>query len=138
MRTLIFASLIAGLVGTVAQAQGTGPAGDAGVGAGMFYTFCGSCHGDDGTGGGPMTEILTVQPTDLTQLTARNEGEFPIATVVYRIDGRDPLDAHGGPMPIFGDIFEGDTVAMKTAAGQPILTSQGIADVVAYLLTIQD
>ncbi len=111
---------------------------DATEGAALYFDYCSACHGEDATGGGPMTEVLTVQPTNLTQLALGNVGVFPTADVVFRIDGRDPLAAHGGPMPIFGDLFDGDTVALKTAAGQPILTSQAIGDLVAFLETIQE
>lgn len=106
-------------------------------GAQYFWTYCAACHGDDATGGGPMTEIMTVQPPDLTKLTARNDGVFPTAMVVYRIDGRDIVLAHGGRMPIYGDIFGAVMVPIKTEAGQPILAGEGIADIVTYLKTIQ-
>jgi len=110
---------------------------DAEVGSELFYTYCSSCHGDDATGGGPMSEILNTSPPDLTGLSARNEGIFPRVSVAYRIDGRDPLAGHGGPMPIFGDIFGGEMVALQSATGQPILAGRGIADLIAWLETVQ-
>ena len=57
--------------------------------------------------------------------------------VVQRIDGRDPLVSHGSPMPVYGPYFEGQDTAIKTDVGQPILTSKPIADLVAYLKTLQ-
>ncbi len=110
---------------------------DVQAGAEAFYSYCAACHGDDATGGGPMTEILNADPPDLTALAANNEGVFPSARIVFRIDGRDPTLAHGGPMPIFGDIFGDDLVPFRSEFGQPILAGRGIVDIVAWLETLQ-
>jgi len=58
--------------------------------------------------------------------------------VVRQIDGRDPMLAHGGTMPLFGDFFEGEGVAIAAETGQPILTSRPIADVAAWLESVQE
>ncbi len=106
------------------------------TGAELYQHYCASCHGIDATGHGPMAGVLVIQPTDLTQL-ASGDGVFPTARVVARIDGRDPLVSHGSPMPVYGPYFEGQDTTMKTPDGQPILTSQPIVDLVAYLETLQ-
>ena len=98
-----------------------------------FIDLCAGCHGVEATGDGPMAEILRVQPPDLTRLSLQNDGVFPVFQIVRQIDGRDPLLAHGGEMPIFGMIFDFQDTALATEAGQPILTSQLIADVVVWL-----
>jgi mono/diheme cytochrome c family protein len=132
MKTVFLAALVLGTtLGGPSLAQ------DEELGGEFFFTYCASCHGDDATGGGPMASILNVTPPDLTGLAAANGGAFPVTRVVYRIDGRDPVLAHGGPMPIFGDIFEGEVAALKSESGQPILTGKGIADLVAWLETVQ-
>ena len=125
------------LAGVLALAATPLAAQDAAVGAELFYTYCSTCHGEDATGAGPMTEILNTAPPDLTVLSAANGGDFPRVRVAYRIDGRDPIAGHGGPMPIFGDIFGNQMVALKSATGQPILAGRGIADVMAWLETQQ-
>jgi len=117
---------------------GPGQGQDVDQGGEYFLGYCAACHGETAQGGGPMSKILTVTPPDLTGLAARNGGVFPFARVVYRIDGRDPLAAHGGVMPIFGDLFEGETAAMKSETGQPILVGRGIADLVAWLEAVQE
>ena len=127
------------LVGTAMMLSlcGAVSAQDAEVGAELFERHCATCHGIDATGGGPMAGVLLVQPVDLTVLVAGNDGKFPLLQVVQRIDGRDPLVAHGSPMPVYGDFFEGDDTALKTASGQPLMTSRAIADLVAYLQEVQ-
>lgn len=106
------------------------------TGAELYQHYCATCHGIDATGHGPMAGVLVIQPVDLTKLAGDN-GVFPTARVVARIDGRDPLVSHGSPMPVYGPYFDGQDTSMKTPEGQPILTSQPIVDLVAFLETLQ-
>ncbi len=111
---------------------------DASAGAEIYARHCASCHGIAGSGDGPMSPVLLIQPSDLTTLTERYDGTFPKERVVMRIDGRDPLVSHGSPMPVYGDFFEGvQGVAMKAASGQPVMMSQPVADLVEYLRSLQ-
>lgn len=108
------------------------------LGAGIYDRNCASCHGAEAAGNGPMAPVLLVQPSDLTTLTVRHGGTFPVERVVTRIDGRDPLVSHGSDMPVYGEFFEGvQDVAIKMDNGQPMLVSQPIADLVAFLRQIQ-
>lgn len=110
---------------------------DAAKGAELYRTHCATCHGIEATGQGPMAGVLVIKPSDLTRLSADNDGEFPVERVVKRIDGRDPLVSHGSPMPVYGFFFEGKDEAIKTPSGQPILTSGPILDLIAHLKSIQ-
>lgn len=131
--THIFKSLA-----VVALMAGPGLAQDAGEGAALFAKHCATCHGEAGTGDGPMAPALLLRPTNLTELGARNDGVFPMLRVVSRIDGTDPLVSHGSPMPVYGPFFEGvQSIALKTDAGQPVMISQPVADLVTYLREIQ-
>lgn len=112
---------------------------DAEVGAEIYARHCATCHGVSGAGNGPMAPVLIVQPSNLTTLNERYDGVFPMERVVMRIDGRDPLVSHGSSMPVYGDFFEGDrAVPMKAASGQPILASEPVADLVEFLLGLQE
>jgi cytochrome c len=122
-------------IGLLALASQAG-AQDVETGAELYQHYCATCHGIDATGHGPMAGVLIIQPVDLTKL-AGEDGVFPTARVVARIDGRDPLVSHGSPMPVYGPYFDGQDTSMKTPEGQPILTSQPIVDLVAYLQTLQ-
>jgi len=112
-------------------------AGDAAEGKETYGRYCIACHGPSGQGEGSMRPVLTIKPTDLSALSAGNDGVFPLVRVIKRIDGRDPLVAHGSPMPVYGDFFEGQDVALKTDGGQPVMTSAPVADLVAYLKSLQ-
>jgi mono/diheme cytochrome c family protein len=131
--TPFLAMILCGLLASVSTAR----AQDVAEGEDHFARFCATCHGADAKGQGPMASVLVIQPVDLTALSAGNGGVFPTERVVMRIDGRDPLVSHGSPMPVYGPFFEGDDASMKTPAGQPILTSQPIIDLVAYLESLQ-
>jgi Cytochrome c len=136
MRRLLVAILTA-LAGVPVLAEGDEVPGDVVTGEALYRTHCAVCHGIEATGNGPMVTVLLVQPADLTTLVSRYGGVFPLDRVASRIDGRDPLVSHGSSMPVYGDFFEGQDVVLKTEAGQPLMTSQPIADLVAWMRTIQ-
>jgi mono/diheme cytochrome c family protein len=75
-------------------------------GGSIFKTYCGSCHGTEAKGDGPIAQHLRTVPPDLTRLAQRNKGTFDADKVHRIIDGRDPVKGHGGPdMPVWGDAF---------------------------------
>lgn len=111
---------------------------DAAAGAELFATYCATCHGVGAKGDGPTAELMTISPADLTRLSADAGGRFPTERVVRQIDGRDPLLAHGGPMPMYGPFFDGEDATMKTPAGQPVMTSAPMVALVTWLQTIQE
>ncbi len=110
---------------------------DVDVGETLYQDHCSDCHGSAADGKGPLANAMIMKPNDLTRLTADNDGVFPMLRVVKRVDGREPLVSHGSPMPVYGQYFEGKGAALKTAAGQPIITSSAIADLVAFLQGVQ-
>lgn len=107
-------------------------------GARIYAENCAVCHGVDHRGTGPMAEILVIPPPDLTQIAARYRGVFPRVGVAWMIDGRDPLVAHGGEMPVFGHILDDMSEVMTSPGGQTIITSPEMVDLVLYLESIQD
>ena len=68
---------------------------DAADGKTLYEGLCASCHGADARGEGPVAEDLTVPMPDLTLLTERNGGKFPLARVEAVIYGPDTLEIHG-------------------------------------------
>ena len=111
---------------------------DAVNGQDLFLRYCATCHGIEASGNGPMAGVMVIKPMDLTMLSKDNGGDFPLVRVVTRIDGRDPLVSHGSPMPVYGDFFEGFDTVLKTRAGRPIMTSRPVADLMAWLETVQE
>ena len=109
------------------------------MGSDIYKTYCVQCHGIDVQGDGPMAEMLAIDTPDLTSLALRNDGVFPTEAIARQIDGRAPLLAHGGDMPIFGPFFATDqSVALKLPSGQPMMVSLPIASLLVYLESIQE
>lgn len=113
-------------------------AGDIMNGQGIYIRYCMVCHGIDGHGDGPMAPAMMIKPNDLTRLSSEYDGVFPLELAIKRIDGREGLISHGSPMPVYGDFFGDDTVMLKTDAGQSVMTSQPIDDLVSWIISIQE
>ncbi len=74
----------------------------------MYRSYCSSCHGVDGKGNGPAAPAMKRMPSDLTQLTANNNGKFPELHVYATIQGDGNSPAHGSKdMPVWGNLFQG-------------------------------
>jgi mono/diheme cytochrome c family protein len=126
--------LLAALLAAPATAQ---EADGAAAGGMLFQTYCASCHGTEARGDGPMQDVLSVDVPDLTGLA--EDGVFPRFDVIAKIDGRDPIVSHGGAMPVWGDFFDSDAATfVRTETGQPVVTSEAIAALVAWLEGVQE
>ncbi|WP_299754486.1 cytochrome c [uncultured Boseongicola sp.] len=128
MKTL---TLLAIFLASTASAQ------DVAQGRDVFQNHCATCHGTGARGDGPMADVLSVVPTDLTALAASNGGEFPTARVVRRVDGQREVLAHGGPMPLWGMILDGPAAVIVAPDGAEIVAPEAIVDVAAWLATVQ-
>jgi len=72
-----------------------------------FRRYCSSCHGSEGLGDGNVAQYLVVQPSDLTQLWTKYDGEFPMDRVSAFVDGREAVRGHGtSEMPVWGEVFQ--------------------------------
>jgi len=132
-RTTSFAVLVAASVWAlygVAFAQDD-------VGKARFEQYCSGCHGTDGKGDGPLANLLTEKPVDLTQLAKNNAGQFPGTKVLRGIDGRDTIRAHGpSDMPIWGVNFKQAGARSSHTAES---ATRGVAqEIVQYIQTIQE
>jgi mono/diheme cytochrome c family protein len=76
-------------------------------GPNLYKAYCAVCHGPNAKGDGPMAMFLKTGPSDLTRISSRNGGMFPLAKVRRVIAGEEPLAAGHGTrdMPIWGPIF---------------------------------
>lgn len=102
-------------------------------GSAIFKTYCGSCHGPEAKGDGPIAQHLRTVPPDLTKLALRNKGKFEADKVHRIIDGRDPVKGHGGPdMPVWGDAFKQSREGYSEEA-----VKARIGALVSFLETIQ-
>lgn len=106
-------------------------------GRATFLSLCAGCHGATAMGNGPLANLMTVTPPDLTELAARNGGEFPLTRVVQRIDGTTEVQAHGGPMPTFGLLMDGPSAALMAPDGTDVVVPEAIAHIATWLMEVQ-
>lgn len=98
-----------------------------------FEENCGICHGLDGKGMGAFSELLKVDPPDLTVLTRENNGYFPFTGIYNAIDGRNAPLAHGREgMPIWGDRYK-----QSVDDGSETLVRGRILELILYIQSLQ-
>ncbi len=95
-----------------------GPVGDASKGAEKFASTCVACHGPDATGVTGLGKDLTTSEF----VKGKSDAEL-IAFVKVGRPASDPANTAGVDMPPKG--------------GNPVLTDQDLADIIAYLRTLE-
>jgi mono/diheme cytochrome c family protein len=110
------------------------------IGSDEYRISCQNCHGERGKGDGPMMELLTKQPSDLTVLAKNNGGEYPFVKVYQMIDGRVAVPGHGArAMPIWGARYaEEDYERYGTAFGGEDVVRGRILQLVYYVQSLQE
>ena len=79
-------------------------------GKALYGQYCAVCHGTDGKGAGPAAVALKQSPTDLTQISRQNSGQFPEERFIKIMNGEVSTAAHGtADMPIWGSDFRNMT-----------------------------
>ena len=107
------------------------------TGRNEYMVACSGCHGESAMGDGPLAGLLTIETPNLTTLaTEKGNGTFPFQYVVWMVDGRDIIRAHGSAMPIWGERFQ--TSATSQRGETPDMVARGrILSLVYYLEAIQ-
>ncbi len=95
------------------------PVGDAANGAKIFATACVACHGPEGKGVTGLGKDLTT-----SEWTQQQTDEQLIEFIKRGRDAGDPLNTTG--------------IAMPPRGGNPAMTDQEIADIVAFMRTIHE
>lgn len=107
------------------------------VGKRLYDESCAGCHGATGAGGDELAELLTVATPDLTTLSARHDGKFPMLDVIHIIDGRTGVRAHGGAMPVFGKLYAASSAAAADDYGTVLEVHGRVLSLALYLESIQ-
>ncbi|MGB3536610.1 MAG: c-type cytochrome [Mesorhizobium sp.] len=103
-----------------------------------YLNSCAVCHGVEGKGDGPLSDLLVKRPADLTSISKRNGGRFPYARVIAVIDGRYDVPGHGNrDMPVWGHQFLEDDQRLYGPAGGEIVTTERINELAGYVQSLQ-
>jgi len=99
-----------------------------------FMQYCASCHGESGTGDGPLAASLEIPPSDLTRLSEKYGTPLPKEKIGTFIDGTRLTRAHGPrEMPVWGKkLYSG-----LSGPSRSTLVRGSIYALVDYLDTIQ-
>jgi mono/diheme cytochrome c family protein len=131
-------ALVAAVVGLTFASPGSAQDATNPVGEEAFRVSCAVCHGSTGMGDGEFANVLTVRPSNLTTLSANNDGVFPYLEVFQTVDGRTTLRAHGTSlMPIWGDYFKRQIGESAGPYGGELLTRARIVALVDYVESLQ-
>jgi mono/diheme cytochrome c family protein len=101
-------TIIAAICGLASGAQRAGPPKERLIasiqGPALYKAYCAACHGPEAKGNGPAASTLKLPPADLTRISARNGGTFPLMRVERIISGEEERRGHGA-MPSWGPVF---------------------------------
>jgi mono/diheme cytochrome c family protein len=128
--TVLSAMTAIGTVSAVADAPQMGR---------MHYEAkCAVCHGADGKGNGPVANMLTEKPSDLTMMSKNNDGTFPFWTAFEIVDGRRGVGAHGTrEMPVWGKEFYAASQGGSQGISTETIVRGQIMELLIYLRSIQ-
>ena len=108
------------------------------VGKKEFVTYCGSCHGSNGKGDGPIVHFLERKPPNLTLLSKNNGGVYPFERIGGGVDGTYILAEHGTrEMPIWGYRFVQEA-QQQNKSDISIKARAKALNIILYLQVIQE
>jgi mono/diheme cytochrome c family protein len=128
---ILFAGFLAALTPVAAFSQAI----DEYSGQETFMRYCAACHGESGTGNGPVAPGLPIVVPDLTTLKARKGSKFPDELLRKIIDGREIVVVHGTRyMPVWGYEFWVEEGADDAAQERVNIIVENLVD---YIRSIQ-
>lgn len=134
LKTLLVVVLLAGgstFADPPRAPKAVDPPTDPESGNGLYKSYCASCHGLAGKGDGPAASAMRMKPTDLTQLTNKANGAFPMLRLQKVLGGDVTLPAHGGRrMPVWGP-------SLTTPGGTDARSLTRMRNLIAYIQSIQ-
>jgi cytochrome c553 len=107
-------------------------------GADDFISFCSACHGAGGKGDGEVAATLATRPADLTRLSARNDGAFPMTRVMAKIWGYTGGQSDAAVMPQFAALLDSDLVPYDSGDGILTPTPLRLVQIAEHIRALQE
>lgn len=133
LTTVLSSALILGSLTTFAAF-----AEETDIGAGLYASYCAACHGATGKGDGDMANVVSIPSPNLTLLAKNNDGVFPMLRVLQVIDGRSGVRAHGGAMPLWGQVFSDEIGDADGPYGSVLEVRGRVLSLASYLESMQE
>lgn len=108
------------------------------TGESLFLENCISCHGVTGHGDGPNAKGLGIAPADLTKISARRGGVWPMLEMMSILDGYSRNTLPREDMPVFENFLDNEMVEFDTGNGEEVLVPSKLIEIVEYLETLQN
>ena len=123
------------LVASVAFAATAAVAEDE-AGRNEYMIACAGCHGETAMGDGPLAGLLNVETPSLTTLAAeKGAGSFPFEYVLWMVDGRNIIRAHGSAMPTWGERYVASATSQRGETAEMVARGRMLS-LVYYLESI--
>ena len=140
VRTVLIA--VPSLLFSISNVQALDEAAQLRLGENEYVSSCAACHGANAKGAGPVAEVLSTKPSDLTKITKKFNGQFPTQHIYRVIDGRDMINPHGDKqMPIWGYRYTSEAHELASSVRHDVdtraLVFGRIMSLVGYLESIQ-
>ena len=103
----------------------------------LFAEHCAACHGKNAEGDGPSASELQTQPADLTKISERRGGVWPLLEVMSIIDGYTKRFVPREGMPVIEKLNDGPLVSFDTGNGFDTPVPANLIALANYLESIQ-
>ncbi len=108
------------------------------AGRNEYIIACAGCHGETAMGDGPLADLLKIETPNLTLLASeKGAGTFPFEYVLWMVDGRNIIRAHGSAMPIWGERYQVSATSQRGETAEMVARGR-ILSLVNYLESIQE
>lgn len=107
------------------------------TGAEDFAAHCAACHGPSGMGDGELAAHLTKKPPNLTTLSTRNGGSFPMTKVMAKIWGNAKNRDSHALMPQFAPLLDSPLVPYDGGDGIMTPTPTRLVGIAEHLARLQ-
>ena len=107
------------------------------LGKDLFVEHCARCHGIDASGKGPDAAALKTEPADLTKISERRGGVWPMLEVMSILDGYLKVQEPRDDMPVITELNDGPAVEFDTGNGLVTRIPSRLIEIAEYLESIQ-
>lgn len=107
------------------------------AGRNEYMIACAGCHGETAMGDGPLAGLLNIETPSLTTLAEeKGAGAFPFEYVLWMVDGRKIIRAHGSAMPTWGERYVTSATSQRGETAEMVARGRMLS-LVYYLESIQ-